>query len=260
MIPYLINYEKFLKRNIQLIRNPNLHLIQEQDFSFRGIYIKHDVECKLDKAVAMSNVESNNGVSSIWLLQKSLLIDRNIPVLKKMISKGHIIGYHYDVLDSNDGNYDAALIEFNEIVSWFTKNLCDLAYVCPHGNPSKIRVGYQSNKDFWIKYSYKFDSIFDLVVDYDGPFFSDVSYGFYKISRNISDKNIEKKQSIDFQKYEYQECSLISIHSHRWSPNIIISFYNYLQFKTVKLIYNQLKGYKLIKALSNKFYFLTKNI
>lgn len=260
MIPYLKYYKKFLLKNREFIKDPKKVLIERSNLNEPFIFIKHDVECNLNRAYEMSLIESRIGIHSIWLLQKALLVTENIPLLKKMISKGHIIGYHYDVLDSNEGNFSKALEEFELVNNWFNQNLCNLKYVCPHGNPSKMRLGYNSNKDFWLKFSKKFDSLYDLVLDFDGHFYSDVSYGFYKIERFGKEKNKEKKHKVDFLNSKFTKCSLISLHSHRWTSNIIISIYKLLLFKLIKKIYFFLKEIKIFKIIGNKFYFLTKNI
>lgn len=193
MIPYLPFYENFLRINLNKFTNPNFLPPYENSYSNERLYIKHDVECNLDSALKMAKIESKYSICSIWLFQKDLLIDNNLSKINELLNLGHIVGYHYDVLDSNDGNFKLAEIEFNSVIEWFERHSLILKYVCPHGNPSKFRINYSSNKDFWIKNANKYEQIYDLVIDYKGNFYSDVSYGFYKIFRNPENLNQEKK-------------------------------------------------------------------
>ncbi len=260
MIPYLTFYDYFLKKNNHKITNPNLDLIEQSKSNENKIYLKHDVECKIESAIEMAIVETQNKVQSIWLFQKALLIDKNLQYFNFLIKQGHIIGYHYDVLDSNSGNYERALDEFNDVVDWFVKHDIPLKYVCPHGNPSKLRIGYQSNKDFWVKFSNKFDHLYDLVMDYNGEFYSDVSYGFYKIIRSSENKNDEVKHKINFLENDFKNLSLISLHSHRWSKRYLVSLTRYLIFKIIKSIYNKFSYFKIVKKIGNILYKRSKFI
>ena len=62
---------------------------------------------------------------------------------------GHEITYHYDVLDSNRGNFKLAIEAFSNDIKRFKKYGFDVQTVCPHGNPVMIRDGWESNKDFF---------------------------------------------------------------------------------------------------------------
>ena len=259
MIPYLSNYKSFLLKNLSLIRNPIIEPIESCMKNETSIYIKHDVECKIESALQMSEVEYELGVSSIWLFQKDLLHDDNLGTLQKMIDYGHVIGYHYDVLDFNNGNFQKAFVEFQDVVQWFSSNLKPLRYVCPHGNPSKIRIGYNSNKDFWIRYSKHFDSLYDLVMDYSHDFYSDVSYGFYKIERS-PDKHSENAIPTKFMDCKFRALSQISIHSHRWSNSMNVALFNYYRFKVFKFIYRYVGTISIVKILMNKFYSISRKV
>ncbi len=259
MIPYLKFYDSFLKKNANIIADPKLFPIENYSPREGRVYIKHDVECKLDLALQMAKIESNNNISSIWLFQKNLLIEANISDIKMLISMGHIVGYHYDVLDSNRGSFEIAKREFDEVISWLEENIYKINYVCPHGNPSLTRIGYESNKDFWKKYSYNYD-LYDLVMDFKGDFYSDVSYGFFKIIRSEVNKNNELKISVNFNDVNFDGLTLVSLHSHRWSNSLIKAYFNYLIFVVFKFIFQKLKKIPFIGFLGNKFYGIAKYI
>lgn len=260
MIPFLKNYEKFILKNKPRIINPSLIKSNKLSKLSKGFIIKHDVECSIEKMEAMANIETKNNISSIWLLQDFLLIDSNKDILNKIKSKGHIIGFHYDVLDNNNGNFNKALIDFENIKKWFDKNIETLEFVCPHGNPLKERVGYNSNKDFWLKYRSRFKSMTDLVMDFDGVSYSDVSYSFFKIQRLGKKKSNEISNKVSFGLIDYNKFAIISIHSHRWSKFYVVAFLYFLRFHLLKSAYNIIKQSSFFKKNIDKFYKTSKYI
>ena len=70
MIPSLANYNKFLEQ-----ARDRIIPLDELDFSdlskVKGLIIKHDVECCIDRAMDMAKVEERNGIRSIWLFQRN---------------------------------------------------------------------------------------------------------------------------------------------------------------------------------------------
>ena len=260
MIPYFNYYSKFILKNRKNFINPHLVRKKKLNVVEKSLILKHDVECSINKMETMAKIESKNNVSSIWLLQAHLLNDSNIKVFKKIISLGHIIGYHYDVLDSNNGDYYKALDDFISVKNWFDKNIEQLEFVCPHGNPLKKRNGYDSNKDFWIRYKNKFDNITDLVMDFDGVSYSDVSYGFYRIERLGPKKNKEKLEKVPFDIINPNQTAVVSIHSHRWSKFYFIALFYYFRFHVLKSVYKVISKNIFFKILISRFYKTSKYI
>ena len=77
------------------------------------------------------------------------LVNITIHFLQKMKQMGHEISYHYDVLDEACGDLAAAEERFQMYLSRFRSEGFSLNTVCQHGNPTKIREGYYSNRDFF---------------------------------------------------------------------------------------------------------------
>jgi hypothetical protein len=70
--------------------------------------------------------------------------------MKKIKSLGHEIGYHYETMDTANGDVDKAWEQFifnlNEL-----RKLAEVKTICMHGSPmSKF-----DNKDLWGKFDYK---------------------------------------------------------------------------------------------------------
>ena len=63
---------------------------------------------------------------------------------------GHEIGYHYETMDTADGNIDQAWDQFKFHLEALRK-IADVSTICMHGSP---RSPYD-NKEIWKKYDYK---------------------------------------------------------------------------------------------------------
>lgn len=75
--------------------------------------LKHDIESTVFKAYKLAEIEQKYGHRGTYYAHACLLDDpNNVKLLKKMQSMGHEISYHYDVMDSNHGNLDNAIVEF----------------------------------------------------------------------------------------------------------------------------------------------------
>ena len=262
MIPYLIQYKLWLRKQQNNFVDPEFYWeYRNSPNNVTGILLKHDVECYVDRAVNMAKIENELGIKSIYLFQGQLLNQKNYSLIKEIKTLGHEIGYHYDVLDEYSGDFGKALKSFNSYVDKFSKLGFNVRYVCPHGNPSKIRIGYNSNKDFWLTFRDNFKgNIYDLVMDYSENFYSDVSYGFYKVKR--SNNNIKETLiKTDFaSKITDESLSQVSIHSHRWSKYWSIAVMRYLRFKFMKRLYSILSTSDVLKRFMGRFFKMAKTI
>ena len=70
------------------------------------VIIKHDVETNVKKALKLAYIENKFGLKATYYVQSYLLENEdNNKNLKKILNLGHEVTYHYDVLDSNNGNF-----------------------------------------------------------------------------------------------------------------------------------------------------------
>ena len=63
---------------------------------------------------------------------------------------GHEIGYHYETMDTANGNIDKAWDQFKFHLEALRK-IAEVSTICMHGSP---RSQYD-NKEVWTKYDYK---------------------------------------------------------------------------------------------------------
>ena len=245
--------------------------ILEQSDQFDWIVIKHDVETDVSKALSLAKIENKYGIRATYYVQSYLLKD-NFQKLKKIQELGHEVTYHYDVLDSNNGDFELALKEFEETINNFKKYGFIVKTVCPHGNPIMNRNGWDSNKDFFrSKYiNDKFSNILDIVVHLPlkiktkYTYISDAGYT-WKIIVNIADNDKFNKgdQEIEdiYSLLSSKNNSLvISTHPHRWRSNHFLVLINKIKFKFLRQIARTLNKIPFFKKLISRFYYLAKKI
>ena len=234
------------------------------------VVVKHDVEANVDKALILARIEAKYGIRATYYVQANLL-KANASKLQEIGFLGHEITYHYDVLDSNDGDYRAAIEEFTSVQNEFLNLGFKVKTVCPHGNPIKIRHGWSSNKDFFrdplvVKL---FPNIFDIVVQLPSIknsyiYISDAAYS-WKLIGNVHNNDINNKGDIilndmlGFLKNN-TKCVIISTHPHRWQNSKIKVIISTQLFKVIRFVARRISKVNFIKKVMSKYYFLAKNI
>ena len=245
--------------------------IMDQDKDTNWIVVKHDVETNVSKALKLAKIEAKYNIRATYYVQSCLLKD-NESQLKDISSLGHEVTYHYDVLDSNNGDYEIAINEFDETISKFKEFGFIVRTVCPHGNPIVNRNGWSSNKDFFRnkEVSEKFSDILDIIVHLPSKlekkylYISDASYSWKFIS-NIEDNDVKNKgdQEIsDFFKVlsDNKDCLIISTHPHRWQSSKILLIINTIFFRIIRFLARFLSEIPFLKVIMSKYYYLAKRI
>lgn len=237
------------------------------------ICIKHDVETDVSKAFELAKIEHKYGINATYFVQSYLLED-NTALLKKIANLGHEVTYHYDVLDSNDGDLNLALEEFTKTIKRFEELGFPVNTVCPHGNPLMIRNGWTSNKDFFRndKVVSLFPQIFDVVVQINQVIKSDFSYisdaGYsWKLIGNIDTNDLSNIGDVEIanlrevlKSISSCENNIISTHPHRWRKSNLSAYFQLFKFKLIRLVAKKLSKISILKKYMSKFYHLAKKI
>lgn len=240
------------------------------------LVLKHDVETDVRKAFTMAEIEQKYGHCGSYYVQAYLMNDpENIKMLEQMQQMGHEISYHYDVMDSNKGNIEKAIIEFENNKQLFEKNGFMLSTVCQHGNPIVERVGYTSNRDFFRANNIqeKYPNISDIMVNYkethntDYLYFSDAGRKFKLIFDpinndivNSDDKNIPFNTLGELFPYFKDGNCIISTHPHRWMNSAFKYTVKATVFKVIKFTARFAMKIPLFKKIMSKYYYLAKKI
>jgi len=108
---------------------------------------RHDVDKKPENALAMAELEKSLGISSTYYF-RTIPDSFDLKVILRILEMGHEIGYHYEVLDTAEGNYDKAISLFEDNLRLFP---CEISTICMHGNP----LTSWDNRDIWSKYDFR---------------------------------------------------------------------------------------------------------
>ena len=242
------------------------------------IFIKHDVESKVCLALKTAEIEHELGHSATYYFQGSLLLQHQVAdMVKHIATLGHEVAYHYDVLDACNGDFNAAFKEFDRYKS-ILEVACgrQITTVCPHGNPTKVRDGWRSNKDFFRSdlVRQRYPDIFDIVVDFDrllpnGLYISDAGFQLRKIE-NISGNDVSNIAaisdgiSVDWSNIcnivSENDGVLLSIHTHRLRKNRLVLLILHARLRALRFLYLALKEIPFLKQFIGKFYTLTRYI
>ncbi len=241
------------------------------------VVLKHDVETDVSKAYKMAVIERQHGHRGTYYIQAYLLENKeNVKMLQEMQSMGHEISYHYDVMDSNKGDIDKAIVEFEQNKETFEKNGFVVETVCQHGNPVIERIGYTSNRDFFRNEKVRelYSNIADIMVDFpeksgtEYSYYSDAGRVFKKIYDpftndivNSDEKNIAYDNLDDLLKtIAMNDNCIISVHPHRWTSSAMVYILKTSMFKCIKRIAKLMMKVPILKRLMGRYYYLAKKI
>ena len=241
--------------------------------------LKHDVETNVKKAFNIARIEMEYGHRGSYYVQANLLNDvKNVKMLQQMQEMGHEISYHHDVLDSNKGDLDKAIIEYEKNVAAFENYGFKVETVCQHGNPVIERKGYNSNRDFFRseKVQALYPEVSDIMVDFQMKkcqggykYFSDAGRKFKWIYDpinndivNSDDKNVAYKDANELLTavLELDDSSIVSIHPHRWTRCAISFIFKTAMFKIIRFTAKLLIKIPFMKKFFSKYYHLAKKI
>lgn len=239
------------------------------------LVLKHDIENTVPKAYKLAEIEHRYGHRGTYYAHAYLLDDpQNVELLHKMQAMGHEISYHYDVMDSNHGNLDGAIKEFEANRQRFERLGFPIVTVCQHGNPVVERVGYTSNRDFFRSAQVQaiYPGIADIMVDYkkkyqtDYSYFSDAGRKFKLIFDpinndivNSDDKNVPY-EDLNALLAALPQKAIISTHPHRWTDSAASYMIKEKAFKIIKGAAKLAMKVPGVKKIMSRYYYLAKRI
>ncbi len=236
------------------------------------LVLKHDVEDKPEIALNVAKIEAKYNLHATYYFHGFFLeITEYVEIMIQIQNLGHEVGYHYDVLDNNDGDYEKAANEFKTDLVKFKSYGINIKSICPHGNPLKVREGWNSNKDFFKLESIRkqFIGLFDIVNDIrdfdDAIYISDAGYklniiGDIRDNDKSSSKLIDKKIEIENVREMLNDCKCIvlSIHPHRMRSNIFFLEAKKNIFFLAKIIVLKAKNIETFDKVLSMFYRFSK--
>lgn len=128
----------------------------------KSVILRHDIDAQPSKALSMAILENRADIRSSFFFK--IRPEIFIPSLVQQIaSLGHDIGYHYEDLVINHGNYAKAISDFERNLDALRK-VVPVTTICADGNP----LSKYSNLWLWEKYDYtRFGITCEMYLDID---------------------------------------------------------------------------------------------
>jgi len=118
-----------------------------------SILLRHDVDNRPVKSLEFAKSQINFGILGSYYF-RTVPESWNEAIIKEIAGMGHEVGYHYETMDTANGDIDLAWDQFRYNLDKLRK-LVDVKTICMHGSPrSKF-----DNRDLWNKYDYRTLSI-----------------------------------------------------------------------------------------------------
>ena len=145
-----------IKQYKQLLRALQLQGYSFQTFAefiqkpqLNAIVLRYDVDKLPVNSLRFARIQAEMGVKGSYYFRAvpQSWVDN---IIKEIADLGHEVGYHYETMDTSEGNVDKAWDEFKHHLDKL-RELVDVKTICMHGSPrSKF-----DNKAIWKKYDYR---------------------------------------------------------------------------------------------------------
>lgn len=133
-----------------------------------SIVLRHDVDLLPKNSLRFAKIQAEKHIKGSYYF-RAVPESWNAEVIKQIADLGHEVGYHYETMDTANGDIEKAWDQFRFNLEKLRK-LADVKTICMHGSPlSKF-----DNKEIWKKYDYRSLGIigepyFD--IDFDKVFY-----------------------------------------------------------------------------------------
>lgn len=115
----------------------------------RSIIIRHDIDDSKFRALKFAEMERRLGISSSYYFRIKKC-SFNEDLMRRIADMGHEIGYHYEDLSLNNGNFEKAIVSFEKNLNTFRK-IYPVKTICMHGRA----LSKYDNRALWTKYNYR---------------------------------------------------------------------------------------------------------
>ena len=215
----------------------------------KNIILRHDVDSLPENSLRFAQIQDDFGINGSYYF-RAVPESWDEDIIKDIAGMGHEVGYHYETMDTANGDIDKAWDQFRYHLDELRK-LANVTTICMHGSPrSKF-----DNKELWKKYDYKSVGIFGepyFDVDFGEVFYlTDTGrrWDGWKVSvrDKVSQQDEWIKQGLIFhstndisravEKNNFLDKVMITFHPQRWH-NRPLPWINELVMQNVK---NQIK-------------------
>jgi hypothetical protein len=221
----------------------------------RSLILRHDIDARPARALAMARLEHAAGISSAYFFKTRPPVF--VPsLIKEIAALGHVVGYHYEDLVRHHGNGERAIAGFAQNLERL-RQVVPVTAICADGNP----LSRYSNLWLWEKYDYRQFGITHemyLDIDYDHyAYYTDTGRRWNGDRYNVWD---HVKSTRSWPQYrstgdiiravetkEFPAHAALSVHPQRWNDNPV-AWARELVWQGVK---NRVKGVTVAKNVTN---------
>lgn len=224
---------------------PVHEFIAERPSISKVVVMRHDVDRKVADTLKMAQLENHIGICSTYYFRKIKTVFKP-DIIKKVSDLGHEIGYHYEVLSKTRGDYEKAILLFEQEFSEFRK-ICEMKTICMHSRP----LLKWDNRDLWKKYDFQKYGIIGeayLSVDYSNTaYLTDSGRNWnskrYKLRDEVDSPVTPEINSTDdlislIRRGDIKTIAL-TVHPNRWSEGMLewgLSFFSDLVINEGKML------------------------
>jgi hypothetical protein len=195
------------------------------------VVLRHDVDDLPFNSLKFAMIQNKMDIKGSYYF-RVIPSSFDMEIIQEISNMGHEIGYHYETMDTCNGNVENAYNEFCRNLELFRK-IVPVNTICMHGSPAS----HFDNREIWSKYNYKQMGItaepyFD--IDYNKVFYlTDTGRRFDGEKVSVRDKPMEKIHTswpsyhkLDeiinaLHKNSFPDVVMMALHPQRWSDNIL---------------------------------------
>jgi len=161
------------KQLLLALQSAGFHFITFADYCKgntpdKYVILRHDVDEMADNALKMAESEADLGIKATYNFR--IVKQSNKPeVIKKIVSLGHELGYHYEDLVFAGGDYEKAIKTFRNNLQYF-RTYTAVETVCMHGSSTSK----YDNRQMWTKFDLKNEKLLGepyLSIDFNSVFY-----------------------------------------------------------------------------------------
>lgn len=218
------------------------------------ILLRHDVEARYGNALEFAIMQHKLNIRGTYYF-RFLKNHYDAGIIKQIADLNHEIGYHYDDLSYCRGDYEKAIIRFQNNLNTL-REIGPVKTICMEGNPQSS----YDNRSLWEKYKFQDFQISGepyFSIDFNEVFyFTDTGRtwsGKYSVRDKTTKKNQIKKKEfkttndiiIAAKQDKLPNKIMITFHPQRWNDNLLPWLQEFV-FQTIK---NQIKRFYIRKTI-----------
>jgi len=223
--------------------------------SKKTIILRHDVDLLPQNSLCFAKIQATMGIQGSYYF-RAVPESWDESIIKEIQDLGHEVGYHYENMDTCNGDLDKAWDDFRYHLDKL-RELVDVKTICMHGSPrSKF-----DNKEIWNKYDYRSLGIIGepyYDVDFDKVFYlTDTGRRWDGWKTSVRDKVSQQMNWIKQDLVYHSTDDIISalnnnqlpnkimftMHPQRWSEGVI-PWFKELILQTIK---NEIKKKMILR-------------